>query len=242
MAAPRGRAAVVVVRLANDAPTVSVIIPTLNEAGHIADLLGQLRLSWPDAELLVVDGGSQDETVRQALPRSDQLLICEPGRARQMNLGARAARGEFLFFLHADSAPQFDQQSLMALLMTRPAWGFFPLRLSGQRFALRVIEAFINMRSRLTRIGTGDQMLFMQRETYRQTGGFDDIPLMEDIAYCKRLKAVAAPLVPAAPVLTSSRRWEEQGIARTVLRMWGLRLAYFAGVSPERLWYYYYGR
>ncbi len=241
MAAPPVRAAVVVALLVAEAPPFSIIVPTLNEAGRIADLLCALRGRFPAAELLVVDGGSRDETVRQALPHSDQLLIGESGRAAQMNLGGRAARGEYLIFLHADSEPLISQAQLLSLLANTPEWGFFPVRLSGKALAFRVIERFINWRSALTGVGTGDQMLYLQRDTFVRTGGFDAIPLMEDVAYCKRLKAKYPPVIPSAPVLTSSRRWEEQGVVRTVLRMWALRLAYFMGVSPTRLWRYYYG-
>jgi hypothetical protein len=100
----------------------------------------------------------------------------------------------------------------------------------------------MNQRSRLSRVATGDQMLFLQASLFERTGGFDAIPLMEDIAYCKRLRRLARPLVINVPVTTSSRRWEERGVARTVVRMWLLRLAYFLGVPPARLWQHYYGR
>ena len=158
-----------------------------------------------------------------------------------MNLGARVASARYLFFLHADSSPGVDARALQTYLQGDPAWGFCRLRLSGQRRVFRVIEWFINWRSRATYIGTGDQMLFMRRDVFAASGGFDEQPLMEDVACCKRLRRTGAPLIIAEPVVTASRRWEERGVMRTVLQMWALRLAYFLGASPERLWRHYYG-
>ena len=114
--------------------------------------------------------------------------------------------------------------------------------MSSERLPFRIVEWFMNQRSRITAVATGDQMVFVQKTVFDESGGFDDIPLMEDVAYCKRLRRLQAPLIIQAPVLTSSRRWEEGGVVPTVLRMWLLRLAYFLGVAPATLWRYYYGR
>ena len=223
-------------------PDIAFIIPVLNEQNRIATLLTRLRASFPDSELIVVDGGSVDRTVAEAMPLCTRLLIGEAGRASQMNLGGRATGADFLCFLHADSMPQVSSDRLQAYFATRPLWGFFRVRLDGTSAVFRVIERFMNWRSRLTAVATGDQMLFLQRAVFEQTGGFDPIPLMEDVAYSKRLRRLTPPLVIAEPVVTSSRRWQQRGVLRTVLSMWGLRLAYFAGVSPQRLRQYYYGR
>lgn len=222
-------------------PRVSFIIPVLNEEAVVASLLRQLRQAFPEAELLVVDGGSHDGTIGQAQPLCDQLLESAPGRARQMNIGGRYASGDYLLFLHADSSPGVTSEALQAHLDKVPSWGFCRVRLSGSSFAFSVIGWFMNLRSRLTRVATGDQMLFLHSDIFEESGGFDDIPLMEDVAYCKRLRKLAAPLVIPEAVLTSSRRWQEQGLIRTILRMWLLRLGYFFGVSPQRLWQNYYG-
>jgi len=221
---------------------VSFVIPVLNEGDHIGPLLRHLRGAYPEAELVVVDGGSDDDTAKAAMPRCDLLLLGERGRANQMNLGGRAARREYLFFLHADTVPGVSALCLADYLAGEPQWGFCRVRLSGSGPAFRVIERCMNLRSAVTGIATGDQMLFVRRELFEDTGGFEPIPLMEDIAYCGRLRRIAAPRVVREPVVTSSRRWEVRGVVRTVLQMWALRLAYFLGASPARLWHHYYGR
>lgn len=223
-------------------PQASFIIPVLNEADGIAPLLEGLRAAFPDAELVVVDGGSDDGTARLALARCDQLLRSEPGRARQMNLGAAAANGDYYFFLHADCFPSVTAEQLESVLGESPAWGFCRVRLGSPEWPFTVISWFMNWRSRLTRVATGDQMQFVRSDIFEQTGGFDQIPLMEDVAYSKRLRQIAPPRVIGQVIQVAARRWQERGIARTVLVMWGLRLAYFLGVSPARLWRVYYGR
>lgn len=222
--------------------SVSFIIPVLNEQAGIGLLLQDLRQRYPDSELLVVDGGSNDGTVAAVIPHSAKLLLGPQGRAAQMNLGGRAASGDYLCFLHADSRPTVSADQLQAYLSGRAGWGFCRIRLSGRGYLLRVIESFMNVRSSLTRVATGDQMLWLHRDLFVSTGGFDSIPLMEDVAYCKRLRQQMSPQVISEAVITSSRRWEQRGVVRTVLAMWCLRLAYFLGVSPQRLWHYYYGR
>tara|TARA_R110002110_G_scaffold406421_1_gene626275 strand:- start:76781 stop:77476 length:696 start_codon:yes stop_codon:yes gene_type:complete len=223
-------------------PRVCFIIPVLNEQGTIARLLQALRRRYPHSQLLVVDGGSTDATVAEAMPLCNQLLLSASGRALQMNLGGNVAGADYLLFLHADSAPGVTADVLSAVLADEPEWGFCTVRLCGERLGFRVIERFINWRSRLTKVATGDQMLFVRRDVFAHTGGFDEIPLMEDVAYSKRLRRLAAPVIIDAPVMTSSRRWEDNGMVKTVLQMWLLRFAYFVGVSPRRLWQHYYGR
>lgn len=220
----------------------SFVIPVLNEASHIAGLLQSLAARFPEAQRIVVDGGSTDATVAQALPHCTQLLLGERGRAVQMNLGARAASGDYLLFLHADSVPDFGAQQLTACLEERPLWGFCQLRLSGRRPVLRLIEWAINRRSRLSGIGTGDQMLLLRRDVFERNQGFAALPLMEDVELCARLRRQARPRVLPLTVETSSRRWEQRGVARTVLQMWALRLGFALGVAPAYLSRAYYGR
>lgn len=223
------------------ASSLSFVIPVLNEEARIGPLLALLQRDFPGAQRIVVDGGSADGTVAAAMPGATQLLLGQPGRAAQMNLGARAASGDYLLFLHADSRPRFAAAQLQSVLSEAPGWGFFPLRLDGHRAVFRLLERAISLRSRYSGIGTGDQMLFLRRDVFLECGGFASIPLMEDVELCKRLRRTAAPLVPDLAVETSSRRWEQRGVLRTVLQMWGLRLAYVLGAAPERLWQRYYG-
>ena len=222
---------------------ISIIIPVLNEAHHIASLLDSLQpFRQQGAELIVVDGGSQDKTRDIAEPLVDKLLQTEKSRAAQMNAGAAVAQGEVFVFLHADTyLPEQSYFALRTAYETSPVrWSRFNVRLSGHRFIFRVIEWFMNRRSCLTGIVTGDQALAVYRELYQQVNGFPDIPLMEDIAMSKSLKKICRPRCLKEPVLTSSRRWEQNGVLRTMLLMWWLRLAYFLGMSPARLAEYYH--
>lgn len=213
----------------------SFVIPVLNEQGRIGPLLQVLAARYPSSQRLVVDGGSSDGTVVEAAAQCCEVISSEPGRALQMNTGAGAACGAYLFFLHADTLPTISEDDLQACLDCGPSWGFFKVRLSGRHWMFRVIERAMNLRSRFTAVATGDQLIFIRREVFEENGGFATIPLMEDIEYCKRLRKKARPLVVRYVVETSSRRWERGGIIPTVVRMWALRLAYFMGVSPARL-------
>lgn len=218
---------------------VSIIVPALNEAGQITATLESLQpLRAAGVEVIVVDGGSTDDTVVLARPLADAVIPSPRGRSHQMNAGAAQAGGETLLFLHADTRLPDDAISavLDGLAHSGKAWGHFDVRLSGRQTMLRVVERMMNLRSRLTGIATGDQAMFARREAFHAVGGFPVIALMEDIALSRALRsAFGAPLCLSAPVVTSSRRWEENGILRTILLMWKLRLAYFLGVSPERL-------
>ncbi len=226
-------------------PWLSVVMPALNEADGIAARLEGLQgLRAEGGELIVVDGGSDDATVERAGPLADLVLVADRGRARQMNAGAAVASGRLLLFLHADTQLPADFLSRLRAFLHEPghAWGRFDVRLSGEAGMFRLIERMMNWRSRLTGIATGDQAIFARREVFEQLAGFADIPLMEDVELCSRLRRLSRPCCLSPPVITSSRRWEEQGIWRTIFLMWRLRLAYFLGVSPERLVMSYYGR
>ena len=218
--------------------TVTVIIPALNEGGQLAQALAALGPARDAGhEVVLVDGGSEDGTRGIAAPLVDRLTTSSRGRAKQMNAGAKQARGELLVFLHADTVLPWE--TLQALLQAFPAagagWGRFDLRLSGGRFMFRLIERLINLRTRLSGIATGDQAIFVRRDLFEGVGGYPPIPLMEDIALCRMLKRHGRPLCLRDTVLTSSRRWEERGILRTTLLMWRLRLAFALGADPHRL-------
>lgn len=218
-------------------PLLSVVIPVRNEAQALPCLLDDLAdLRAAGAELILVDGGSTDGTCERALGRVDQLLRTAPGRALQMNAGAAVAHGEYLWFVHADTRVSVESlESLQGALNERPLWGRFDVRLSGSGLALRVIGAMINLRSRLSGIASGDQGIFVSRQRFEALGGYAPIPLMEDLQLCRRLRALARPRCLRPPLSTSSRRWEQHGIWRTVVLMWCLRLAYYCGASPEKL-------
>lgn len=223
---------------------ISIIVPVLDEADQLPTTLGPLQaLRGNGLEIIVADGGSQDETVQLAGRLADRVLEARRGRARQMNAGAAAARGEILLFLHADT--QLPPSALLELAELDPGpalWGRLPVRLSGGHPLFRVIERGIRARARLTGVVTGDQALFVSRDCFRTAGGFPDFPLMEDVALSKRLRRLSRPRVLHSIATTSSRRWEEGGILRTVLLMWRLRLAYFLGAEPARLAQVYEGR
>lgn len=219
--------------------TVSIVIPVLNEAETISSTLAPLSaIRAAGHELIIVDGGSTDDTLKNTGSLADLALSSERGRARQMNTGAAQAVSDVLLFLHADTRLPADGISalLEGLTKSGKVWGRFDVRLSGRHRLLRVVATMMNWRSRITGIATGDQAMFVRREAFLALGGFPDIPLMEDIALSSALQSgFGSPLCLKQRVVTSSRRWEEKGILRTILLMWKLRLAYFMGVSPERL-------
>ena len=220
---------------------ISIIIPTLNEADSIYTTLDRIYRSdnLENIEVIVSDGGSTDSTVDIATKSQCRVVEGSSGRARQMNRAAQQASGSLLLFLHADT--RLPDNWFNALVRI-DKWGFFPLKLSGRHWLLRIIERAVTLRSRLTQIAGGDQALFFKRDFFDCIGGFSDIPLMEDIAICKKARRAAKPDIPSHAVITSSRRWESKGIARTVVLMWLLRLGYFAGLSPEKLHRLYYPR
>ncbi|HEV2129722.1 MAG TPA: TIGR04283 family arsenosugar biosynthesis glycosyltransferase [Longimicrobiaceae bacterium] len=223
---------------ATSPPQLSVIVPALNEAAGIVSCLQPLQpLRACGHEVIVVDGGSEDATMPLAEPLADRVLTTGRGRARQMNTGARSARGDVLLFLHADTLlpPEADRRVLEGLARSDRGWGRFDLRLTGRHLLLRLTARLINLRSRLTGIATGDQAIFVRRDWFEEAGGFPEIPLMEDLALSRALKRRGRPLCLRERVTTSSRRWEERGILRTILLMWRLRLAYYRGADPHDL-------
>jgi len=215
------------------AARLSIVVPVLNEARGLAASLEALApLRARGHEVIVVDGGSDDASAALAAPLADRVLAAPRGRARQMNAGARAARGDALLFLHADTRlpPRADEMVFSAL--EKHAWGRFDVAIEGRHPALRMIAAAMNLRSRLTGIATGDQAMFARRAGFP---GFPEIALMEDVALSRLLKRRGAPACLRSRVRTSGRRWESRGVLRTVVLMWRLRLLYWLGVAPERL-------
>jgi rSAM/selenodomain-associated transferase 2 len=225
-------------------PWLSLIVPALNEADGIAAVLAPLQ-PWRTqgtpggpVEVIVVDGGSTDATVARAQPLADQVLTAPRGRARQMNAGAAAARGEVLLFLHADTQLPDDAPACLAAALGPggTTWGRFDVHIEGRSRWLPVVGTMMNLRSRLTGIATGDQALFFRREAFDAVGGFPDQPLMEDIEICRRLRrAGRRPAALRAKVQTSGRRWDQRGAWRTIVLMWRLRWRYWRGESAESI-------
>lgn len=226
----------------NDSPALSIIVPMFNEGPTIADTLLPLAdLRFRGAEVIVVDGGSCDDTLARAAPLADRALKSTRGRAKQMNDGARVAGADVLLFVHADTRLPLnaDRQIHRALSDGRHVWGRFEVRIEGTSAWLPVIAWAMNRRSYLTGIVTGDQAIFVTRYAFDRVGCFPPQALMEDITLSRRLKTLSSPACLRQRVTTAGRRWDENGALRTILLMWGLRLAYFCGVSPARLarWY-----
>ena len=216
---------------------LSIILPVLDESAAIGatlDALAPLRAAGH--EVLVVDGGSQDDTVALCRGAGCQVLGSARGRARQMNAGAARAQGEVLVFLHADTQLPARADMLIGLALQQGAlWGRFDVRILGPSSLLPVIAALMNLRSRWSGIATGDQAMFVRRDLFQRLGGFADQALMEDIDLSSRLRAVGRPACLRQPVHTSGRRWQTHGVWRTIWQMWRLRWRYWRGVSPELL-------
>ena len=209
----------------------------LNEAATIASTLSAIRRGAPGAEIIVVDGGSTDTSVEIARPLCDELISGSRGRARQMNAGARASRGDALVFVHADTiVPATFAADIAAALSDRAiGGGRFDVELDARALPYRIIGAMISLRSRISRTGTGDQAIFVRRDIFERLGGFPEIELCEDLEFSRQLKRVGRVACLRARVTTSARRWNRNGIARTVVRMWLIRAMYLIGVPPASL-------
>ncbi len=222
-------------------PTLSIVMPVLNESAQIVEALEALAaLRRRGTEVIVVDGGSDDGTPDLAAPLADRVIVSPRGRARQMNAGAVVAQGRGLLFLHADTRLPPDAHTLVERTLATHSWGRFDVILEGHSVWLRVIAAMMNLRSRLTGIATGDQAIFVTRAAFSAAGAYPDQPLMEDIELSKRLKHSGPPVCLRARVTTSGRRWDTQGVWRTILLMWRLRFDYWRGVPVARLVSHYY--
>ena len=221
---------------------LSIIVPVLDEGDVVASMLdGLAGLRALGVEVIVVDGGSRDATVERARLRADRVLAAPRGRATQMNAGAARASGDVLLFVHADTRLPADAEHVVldGLRRSGRAWGRFDVKIEGRHPLLPLIAWSMNLRSRLTGIATGDQAIFVNRKAFDDAGGFPLLPLMEDIALCRRLKRVGKPLCLREYVVTSGRRWERNGTVPTILLMWKLRLAFFLGADPINLAHQY---
>jgi len=216
---------------------ISVIIPVLNEAISLSCISNHLQsLRQQGHEVIIVDGGSVDNTLAIAYEVTDMVIISKAGRALQMNNGASVASGDIFLFLHADTfLPDNTVQIISDLYQRKNYWGRFDVRLSSNKYVYRLIEGLMNLRSCITSIATGDQAIFIEKNLFSRVGGFPEIALMEDVEISRQLKKISKPVCIKQKVITSSRRWESNGVVTTVLLMWKLRLYYFFGVPPEKL-------
>lgn len=222
---------------------ISIIVPVLNEAATLKKSLQALQVyRQAGHEVIVVDGGSYDNSVGISLSLADRIVQSKPGRSVQMNEGAHYSRHEHLLFLHADTQlpHQADQLINAALRAPENVWGRFSLKLSSKAFIFRLIETSINWRTFISGIATGDQGIFVTKEMFERVRRYDLIPLMEDVALSKKLLKYAQPRCLPQKVVSSSRRWEDKGVVYTILLMWMLRVAYFLGVEPDKLASQYY--
>jgi len=222
--------------------SLAIIVPTLNEGAVIGAALAALQpMRTRGVRVIVVDGHSEDETSDAARPLADDVLVSDRGRARQMNAGARAAGSiEVLLFLHADTRlPPHADRAIAEAVARGARWGRFDVSIDGRPVLLRSIATLMNLRSRLTGICTGDQAMFVERSFFETLGGFPDQPLMEDVEFSRRARPLAGPVALASKVTTSGRRWERDGVWRTIVRMWLLRWRYWRGADPAVLAHLY---
>jgi len=232
--------------------SVSIIIPNLNDNEYLEQLVCQLEKFRPSAgwEIVVVDGGSTVYPGTIAT-KVDQLIVSKAGRATQLNAGIASSKGHLLWMLHADSSINAEVCRAIETLSERglaeghpdriPLWGRFNVQFSQEGNRLSIIAFFMNHRSRITGICTGDQGIFVERSLLDRIGGVPDQKLMEDIEMSRRLKCVCNPECRKEHLHTSPRRWRHAGVVRTIIFMWAMRAAYFVGVSPDRLARVYYG-
>lgn len=216
---------------------LSIIIPVYNETDQIELCLNHLQpFREQGHEVIVVDGGSQDNTLTLAKPLCDKTLKSKKSRAIQMNAGATVASGDYFVFLHVDTVlPANTPTLIVTLLGNDRSWGRFDIQLSGQHFLFRIIESCMNIRSGISGIATGDQVIFVSKELFLKVNGFPEIGLMEDIAISKLFLEYSNPVCIREKVISSSRRWEKNGIIRTILKMWLLRLLYFFHFDTHKL-------
>lgn len=217
--------------------SMRIVMPVVDEGTALSARLQALQpLRARGAELVVVDGGSTDDTWALACRHADRVLLAPRGRGAQMNAGAAGTKADVILFLHADTALPAEADRLVhAAIAAGAAWGRFDVRIDSAQPLLRLVGAMINLRSRWSGVATGDQALFVRRDVFERLGGFEDLPLMEDIALTTRLKRLAPPACLREQVVTSARRWEKHGTVRTIVLMWRLRALYFLGASPQDL-------
>lgn len=219
---------------------ISVIVPTLNEEVNLPVTLRQLA-EHPDVELLVVDGGSMDRTVEIAQQYTPFVFVTRPGRGGQMNLGARHATGDILLFLHADTflLPGALEEIQRRIIGDGAVGGAFDLHIDSPRRLCKLVARVASGRSRLLRLPYGDQGLFVWRQVFEVLGGYPNVPILEDVAFARRLRRAGRLAFIRSGLVTSGRRWNANGVVRTTLVNWWVTLLFLLRVSPPRLRHIY---
>ena len=226
---------------------LSVIVPTLNEGHGVLASIEHLNKTPGVSQIVIVDASDQRNSIKllENLRENDRISIVKSdkrGRAIQMNFGVDHCHGDTLLFLHCDTRLPAQAGDLIESKLKSARWGRFDLRLDQAGFPFRVIEFMINLRSRVTKLATGDQAIFVARDFFVQQDGFAEIELMEDIEFSRRLGKHSKPALITSPVTTSARRWTSHGVLKTILLMWKLRFLYRLGCRPKKLAEMYYGR
>lgn len=227
-----------------DSPAFSIIIPVLHEGNIINGLLESLRrfAAEKPVEIIVVDGSPSQDTLQVITDETIQKYSCHAGRARQMNLGAAHASGDILIFLHADTLMPTNALTRIQETLQDPGLvgGAFSLQIDSPRFLLRMIAVFSTLRSRMTRAPYGDQTIFLRKSYFDSIGGYHDLPLMEDVELMRRIKKHKDDIIilPAA-VITSDRRWNQEGLLYTALRDTLIIFLYWCGMPAEKLARFY---
>jgi rSAM/selenodomain-associated transferase 2 len=216
---------------------LDVVVPMLNEAHDIVATLRALRLGAPDAQIIVVDGGSTDQSVAIARPLCHTVIAISASRARQMNAGAAVAHGDAIVFVHADTQVPSNFAAAIDKALANPSvvGGRFDIELDDRAPGYRMVGAMISLRSRLMRSATGDQAIFVRREVFDRLGGFAEIAICEDVDFARRLRRAGRIACLRTRVITSARRWRRYGVIRTILRMWAIKSLFLLGVSPAWL-------
>lgn len=219
-------------------PTLSIIVPVRDHARTITRVLQALKpFRERNTEIVVVDGGSRDDTVALARPLADQVIQSAPGLAQQMNEGAKVANGFIFLFLRPETQlpPDADTQVMYGRARDTAVWGRFDLRIAGRHMLLPLVARYLNWRSRASGIATGDQAIFVQRETFFRIGGFLHVPVMEDVELCERLRAISPPICVTSRVTVPGERYDRDGVWKTLRAQTAMRVRYRMGVKPERL-------
>ncbi len=225
-------------RFRDTPPTLSIIVPVLNQSRTMIDTMSALKpFRQRGAEIIVVDGGSDDDTAVLAHPFADRVVKGPRGRAAQMNEGAKVASGFIFLFLPTDTTlpADADTQVMIGRARDTSVWGRFDMRLTGRHPLLPIVARLLNRRSRSSGIASCEQAIFVQRETFFRIGGFTDIPVMEDVEISKRLRAISPPICVTSRVTVPAKRFDRDGLWTTLRTMWIMRLRYRMGMKPEEI-------